>query len=353
MDPKDKSDKKSSASPANQPSRTTGSETLLEAIEEMELLLSHATHAGIVVPVDRIEAFVRAKREAGNGAMDAQVEIDFWQKFQELGQQLHPISVDSLKATTKGKGQGPTTGFWISGKRLSVASRAVRRYQIWSVVALFLLLVTQIYTIFGSNAVNDILLLINQIDSELLKIDDLYSRAAAAATSEENKSIVELIREADANLISMYDRLAASYELLALWFPARFSALDTEVAKNRTRLQIAQIILESLSKYLLPLLYGLLGACVFVLRSLSLEIKNLIYTVESDIRFRLRIYLGALAGLAIGWFITDQTAPGVLRSVAPIALAFIAGYSVELMFSAMDTIINAFVTEPKGSAKVE
>ena len=229
----------------------------------------------------------------------------------------------------------------------------MRRYQIWSVVALFLLLVTQIYTIFGSNAVNDILFLINEIDAELLKIDDLNSRAAAAMAPEESTRILEFIREADTNLNRMNDRLTASYELLVVWFPANFSVFDPQVAQDPTRLQIAQIILESLSKYLLPLLYGLLGACVYVLRSLSQEIKNLIYTVESDIRFQLRIYLGALAGLAIGWLITEQSAPGVLQSVTPIALAFIAGYSVELMFSVMDTIIDAFTKEAKGSQKAK
>lgn len=145
----------------------------------------------------------------------------------------------------------------------------------------------------------------------------------------------------------MNDRLTASYELLVVWFPAQFGVLDPYVAQDPTRLQIAQIILESLSKYLLPLLYGLLGACVYVLRTLSQEIKDLVYTVESDIRFQLRIYLGALAGLAIGWLITEQTTPSVLQSVTPIALAFLAGYSVELLFAAMDAVIGAFVKDSK------
>jgi hypothetical protein len=325
----------------------------MAAIDEMELLLSHATQAGIVVPVDRIEALVKAKREAGNGTIDDQIEIDFWHKFQELGQQLQPISVDSLKATSKGFGPERSKGLLKSPKQRSFASQAVRRYQIWSVVALFLLLVTQIYTIFGSNAVNDILSLINEIDGELLKIEDLNRRAAAAMAPEESTRVLELIREADTSLNRKNDRLTASYELLVVWFPAHFNVLDPQVAQDPTRLQIAQIILESLSKYLLPLLYGLLGACVYVLRTLSQEIKNLIYTVESDIRFQLRIYLGALAGLAIGWLITEQSAPGVLQSVTPIALAFIAGYSVELMFSAMDTIIDAFTKEAKGSPKAK
>lgn len=324
-------------------------QTLTTAIDEMELLLSHATQAGIVVSVERIEALVKAKRAARNGTIDEQLEIYFWHEFQELGQQLQPISVDSLKATRKGfEPENAKQGIWKYFKQRSLAGQAVRRYQIWSVVALLLLLVTQIYTIFGSNAVNDIQSLVNEINTEMLKIEDLGGQAATAMASEEYMRITQLIRDADTRLDRMNNRLDASYELLVAWFPAHLSVLDPSITQDPTRLQIAQIILESLSKYLLPLLYGLLGACVYVLRSLSIEIKNLVYTVESDIRFQLRIYLGALAGLAIGWFVTEQSAPGVLRSVTPIALAFVAGYSVELMFAAMDTVINAFTQGTKG-----
>lgn len=314
----------------------------------MELLLSHATQAGIVVSVDRIKALVKAKRAADNGDIDEQLEIDLWHEYQELGQQLQPISVASLKATQKGLAPEKVRGIWRFFRQRSLAGQAVRRYQIWSVVALLCLLVTQIYTIFGSNAVNDIELLVNQINIEKGKIEDLNGQLLTVSP-DELPNIRQRLREADTRLDSLYQRQEGSYKMLVVWFPAQLGVLDPNIAEDETRLQIARTILESLSKYLLPLLYGLLGACVYVLRTLSQEIKNLVYTVESDIRFQLRIYLGALAGLAIGWFVTEQSAPGVLQSVTPIALAFVAGYSVELMFSVMDTIIDAFSKDKKNT----
>lgn len=344
MNSETKSDNYGSELPGDTLSHNQERGALLAAIDEMELLLSHSTQAGIVVPMKRIEAFVKAKRAALEGTLDDQVEIGFWHEFQELGQQLKPISIDSLKATRKRYGSKRPQGLFKWSNKRSHAGQAVRHYQIWSVVALFLLLCTQIYTIFGSNAVNDIQSLSNKIEAELLKIEGLYSRVAASSP-EENRRITELIREADTRLSQMNDRLEASYELLMVWFPLELDVFDPQKPQDPLRLQIAHIILESLSRYLLPLLYGLLGACVYVLRTLSLEIKKLIYTVESDIRFQLRIYLGTLAGLAIGWLITEQSAPGLLQSVTPIALAFIAGYSVELLFSAMDSIIDAFTRE--------
>lgn len=339
----------SAATSAPQPNEKNA--RLIAAIDEMELLLSHATQAGIVVSVERIEALVKAKRAARNGDIDEQIEINFWHEYQELGQQLQPISVASLKATQKLLDPEKVRGIWRIFRRRSPAGQAVRRYQIWSVVALLCLLVTQIYTIFGSNAVNDFQLLVNQVKSVKVQIEDLHGQLATVSVEEE-QGIIKLIRETDVNLSSMIDRQIAINDLLTMWLPLPPSVLDPGYENIQIRLRLVHTILESLSKYLLPLLYGLLGACVYVLRTLSLEIKNLVYTVESDIRFQLRIYLGALAGLAIGWFVTEQSAPGVVRSVTPIALAFVAGYSVELMFSAMDTIIDAFSKDTKGT-KVE
>ena len=47
-----------------------------------------------------------------------------------------------------------------------------------------------------------------------------------------------------------------------------------------------------------------------------------------------------VAGLTIGWFIGyDQT--GVLASISPAAVAFIVGYSVEIFFNLLDSIMQA------------
>jgi hypothetical protein len=101
----------------------------------------------------------------------------------------------------------------------------------------------------------------------------------------------------------------------------------------------AKFALDAFAKYLLPLLYGLLGAFAYVLRTLTVDVKNLTYTPESNIRYGLRLQLGALAGLAIGWFIDPNTTGLNLSSWA---LAFLAGYSVEVLFAAMDKFIAAF-----------
>jgi hypothetical protein len=94
-----------------------------------------------------------------------------------------------------------------------------------------------------------------------------------------------------------------------------------------------------------PLLYGLLGAAAYVMRSLSKEISDVTFSNVSNVRFVLRLVLGMLSGISVGLILTPDTPPSTLSAVTPLALAFLAGYSVELLFSAMDRLISAFSSE--------
>jgi hypothetical protein len=97
-------------------------------------------------------------------------------------------------------------------------------------------------------------------------------------------------------------------------------------------------ILNVLQSYILPLLYGLLGAFIFVLRDLLREIKSLTFTYDDEIRYRLRLPLGSLAGMIVGWFLKPEEA-GLGASLSPMALAFLMGYHVEILFAMMDKAI--------------
>ncbi|WP_089940649.1 hypothetical protein [Candidatus Entotheonella palauensis] len=118
-----------------------------------------------------------------------------------------------------------------------------------------------------------------------------------------------------------------------------------DIRERYRMLQAGRFTLEALSSFVLPLLYGLLGACAYVLRTLTVEIRTYTYRHQSDVRFRLRLYLGVLAGFAVAWFVNTDTAPTLAESITPLALAFLAGYSVELVFAAMDALIDTFSNE--------
>ncbi len=126
---------------------------------------------------------------------------------------------------------------------------------------------------------------------------------------------------------------------------------DAVEADNAFLLATGHLKLEILGTYLLPLLYGLLGACAYVLRSVTTEVKAEIFSRTSDVSYRLRLMLGLVAGLSIGWFLHPAGKDaGLLASLSPLALAFVAGYSVELLFAALDRIVSAFSSKGEAGA---
>lgn len=102
----------------------------------------------------------------------------------------------------------------------------------------------------------------------------------------------------------------------------------------------------------LPVLYGLLGASVYLLRR-YLGQSNLEMDSNFGMRAYLRLGLGGIAGLAIGWFWTPSSAKAAMDVVtlttAPFALAFLGGFSIELLFSILDRILAA--VNPSTSAR--
>jgi len=120
---------------------------------------------------------------------------------------------------------------------------------------------------------------------------------------------------------------------------------------NRERSRQAQLagkfVLDILQGYLLPLLYGVLGAATFVLRTISRQIETVTYSDEAGVQHLSRISLGALAGIMVGWFSFLINTSTFFGTVSPLAIAFLVGYNIELFFSLMDVAINRFKNPQK------
>jgi hypothetical protein len=110
------------------------------------------------------------------------------------------------------------------------------------------------------------------------------------------------------------------------------------------RLQSAWIWISMYNGFV-PLLLGALGASTYVVRLISEEIRGTTFSRTSPIRHVMRIALGALAGVIIG---LGGIATGAGLSSA--ALAFIAGYAVEPVFSTLDGIAEKFRTSRESAA---
>ncbi len=105
------------------------------------------------------------------------------------------------------------------------------------------------------------------------------------------------------------------------------------------------------SEWLLPFLYGLLGSMLFVMRTIG----NIRLPAMHDMSILMRIALGGMAGIVVGWFsIGDPGATaGITSAIAwPFVLAFVTGYGIEALFSVLDRMnrIIADATYPKREA---
>lgn len=102
--------------------------------------------------------------------------------------------------------------------------------------------------------------------------------------------------------------------------------------------------------FILPALYGALGACAFVLRKFSYDMRDGTLTTDSGIRYGLRISIGILSGLIIHWFIrpseggdagTAATVGAAVQNLSRYALSFVGGYGSEIVFSILDRLVAA------------
>ncbi len=123
------------------------------------------------------------------------------------------------------------------------------------------------------------------------------------------------------------------------------SFAENTINTNIGTIQEAQNFTQILQLYLLPLLYGLIGGYVFILRGLTYDIKNLIFSRYSKIKYSLRMFLGALAGLIVGllWGDIESRHITFLESLSTGGLAFLAGYGVEYVFDGLDKIVSSIV----------
>jgi len=267
--------------------------------------------------------------------------------------------------------KGPDRIFGIDIGRSSPARWAVRSYTTGILVILFFLLLVQIYWVFGNSIISD-------IQSSKKQVVDLEAQIQAYRDSPEAKQKTVVLKVSgmypveDAKLKALFQQLESqqlkqhtSHHLLERWsnFFSRlipWSKFGTdslveqicegttdgfaETCRNVSRTQSGAVVLDILQRIALPLLYGLLGSCVYVLRTLSNEISTRTFCEASLIGFRIRICLGTLGGMVVAWFVTPDVADGLFKSLSPFALAFLAGYSIELVFSAMDRFLAAFTT---------
>jgi hypothetical protein len=100
----------------------------------------------------------------------------------------------------------------------------------------------------------------------------------------------------------------------------------------------------------LPVLYGSLGTCAFVLRTVYAEMVERSFDGRRTGEFMVRIFLGMLSGVSLQWLLVREGQP-IPGGVTPAVLAFLGGYGVELLFAAIDRILSTVITALRGERR--
>ncbi|OUR75718.1 hypothetical protein A9Q83_17125 [Alphaproteobacteria bacterium 46_93_T64] len=346
---------------------------LSNSIENAMLLILTASENAIILNREAVNCIIEAKNSQIKGKLDTKTEQEFWMAYEEIANNMLPINIDSIKATYD---PDRNSRFSFSNlfkfRRIPLSRKCASNYKLLSLATLLLLIAIQIYWYIGYTLTTDINQQSQTIDrlnidleNALLEEDNSqisakYSHYMLLTSSDKiTIKIKEHLnwKEAAIRHLENWNQLWSSLDLITLqpWQQPLYSRLSTAV-QRRIQFVAAGNTLQALSEYILPILYGLIGACFFILRQLPKEIETLTFSMNSYISYSLRIAQGPLAGMMVSYFFTsEQENPNIsatsgiqiqslepgLSTVSPLAVAFLAGYSIEFIFRFLDKILDS------------
>jgi hypothetical protein len=298
---------------------------------------------------------------------DQNIATDFWIAFNSLCVLIKPVTVDTLSTNLRII-PPPRWKFLVKKKETrSISERSAARYLFLLMILLINAVVLGFVISTGSNLISEIQKLMdssNQLTEKIVSEIDLLEpiighKQFSMVEVKHQKTIARLqsqLVQQEYLLDVMLKKSTAMTRLMSLGFSvARYPRVDFKPASNIPDLRNAvrnyfvarrdvtldvisgSISIGVMSSSVLPIFLGIMGACAYVIRLISDQIKDTTFATTSFIRNMVRVALGALAGVVIGF-------GGVASAgnLSPSALAFIAGYAVEPVFATFDSIAEKF-----------
>jgi hypothetical protein len=381
---------------------TQAGEIPRELLDDAQLLLAYAAQHGLLTDERAVTVISEVRQQSGKTS-SSEREASFLKAVSDLAVRIRPATLAGIKKAQSGNGAPEVESSKRGRQRRDAPDGAISRYRRWAIGVLLFLGITQMYALVGAELVLTIestrrqpsaprgeaaaplaqlvqfsgsidagdVIRLKTSYAELRKWNLVWQRIALIFVEPVRRFFVALgvfplIGSADATPPSEIDLPLPGLEAAlprpgeadpvcteepspsGTLQPARSSlgvSWEVSQVESLTDLLSAKFALTAFQVYILPFLYGLLGTCVFILRGLASDIGT--KSFESDVAYKLRMPLGALAGVAIAWVVTPSTTPDAIRSLPPAGLAFLAGYSVEVLFSSLDRFVAAFSIVPK------
>jgi hypothetical protein len=347
------------------------------ALDAASLLIKYAAESPKTLPENIMMPIALAWKAREDSAWSPDVSSKFWTAYSALCDLLKPVTLETISASEPTKCRR-----WIFGGyvELTRAQRTANHYRTWLVVLLAFAIVCGFiasaatkmsdeikdFTVRGNTAALEAAVAIATIKSELDRITPPVDNSLTLPLDDsrigpDTKSKITSLREklqdmyyaADmmnerANVLAAINSFSAPLKY-AMGDLSRLPTLEDGYGNIRDYYQTRRAVSAlsasthavfnyiSLYNALVPTLFGAIGACTYVLRLISDQIRETTFSATSPVRHAVRVLLGALAGFAVGLggIVTGAGLSGA-------ALAFVSGYAVEPVFATMDSIAEKF-----------
>lgn len=341
----------------------------LKALEESGPLLRFAAENVKNLDPDLPLAIAEAHTAAASDAWDPKTAQRFWGAFAKLCDLIHPVTMDCLYAA-EATIEPPRWRRWFDDGKRSIAERSSSRYLaiLWTLLILILPIQLYVWTCSNLSKKIDDLFAAEKVKFATLAQDyiklDAETRGGAPDSFNADQKARAFRIIADSGFVhDDLDRIATESRFLEIistvffswkyqtvsvrpgerdpwynWYQSVADRLSPMQAKVLHIQEKANLIVGVLGAYILPILFGTIGAVAYVIRTISDQIRTSTFATNSPTRHFMRTALGGMAGLVVGLFGDLSTK----LSLSPLAVAFLAGYGVEALFSMFDAIIEKF-----------
>jgi hypothetical protein len=151
-----------------------------------------------------------------------------------------------------------------------------------------------------------------------------------------------LIAEED-NLV---EKIVEANGMLSRWVSGlRFWAQGPAGSATPSQRNLIGPLMTLYSGFVMPILFGALGTCAYILRSIYDKMVRRSFDPSRKGEYLVRIFLGMMSAVTMQWLFVGDVAQ--IGGVKPAGIAFLAGYSVELLFALIDRALAAALASLK------
>jgi len=328
-----------------------GVKSLAELVTDASALLYHAVVSGQNIGAELRDPIIRLREAVTAGqSVSAEAESKFLNAYARLAVLVAPVTAATLRATSRHY----QSDAWLARVfRVQTMSAAQFASFLFGFLAICLLVTigigegirTFIAAVISSQ--EEVLkvreemragkLALQGLDEQLKALDTEQPqpnqargivKAGLTKQREELDSRLSRLREQQ---LGLEEKIAKGYDTLGRITPF----VDWAELRN-----VIVPIANMIGGFFLPLMYGALGTCAYILRTIYAQMVRRSYDARRGGEFIVRIFLGMLSGITLQWLLVrdGSTVPG---GITPAVLAFLGGYSVELLFTAIDRLLSA------------